>query len=323
MRVLLVTSDGACGIAEHSAYLKEAVEAADASIEIVLHTDLHPGSVAALKSPDLIWLNYHAALHSQWTPRDIQMFQQAEDGNRGVHPTKVGVTYHDSGVPNSDHCKSIHAVADAFVVHEPAGDLPGAIYWRQGIPDWSLAWKWPWPPTQPTVGTVGFPYAWKNYDLLCEAAKLAGWRVVIMAPGATTDDILRWERLSGNRAIVREGFLPREEVIARLTGCDATAFLYNTHNTGTSGAIRQGIAARKPVIASKFPAGRQFRDLQEDDLGLRVITWIEPNLDNVVEALSRVKIAPVDAGMVRLAHRDSWEGLGRKYAQLYRELVAR
>lgn len=293
MRVLLVTSEGACGIAEHSAYLKEAVERADPSIHFTLHTDLHPQSLNGLRVHEIIHLNYHAALHSQWTPTWVQKYR---DGG-----AKVVITYHDTGVPNSQQCLDLYAVADAFVVHEPCADLPNARYWRQGIPARQSpylveAWR------RPCVGTVGFDFPWKNYDLLREAAALAGWTTEIIAP--------------------KDGvFMHRAEVVERLTGCDATAFLYHCHNTGTSGAIRQGIAARKPVIASKFPFGRQFRDLQEDDLGRRVIRWIEPNLDQVVEALSRTIITPMDAGIVRLAERDSWAKLGAKYAALYREVV--
>jgi hypothetical protein len=110
-------------------------------------------------------------------------------------------------------------------------------------------------------------------------------------------------------------------VVRQLAVCDATAFVYNNCNTGTSGAIRQGIAARKPVIASTFPAGRQFRDLQSDPLASRVITWIEPGLDQLVKALSEVKIAPLDAGMVALAAQDSWTNVGKNYARLYRSLL--
>ena len=36
-------------------------------------------------------------------------------------------------------------------------------------------------------------------------------------------------------------------MVAALSVCTATAFLYECHNSGTSGAIRLGIAALKPV----------------------------------------------------------------------------
>lgn len=319
MRVLLVGSAEQGGISEHSAYLMEALQQADPTMEIGLHTDLHPDS-APRYGFDICHVNYHSALHSQWKPEHFARLK--------AH-TKTVVTWHDSGVPNSDHCLSIYAVADAFVVHEPCEDLPTAHYWRQGIPDWQAPTEHPtWAPSwarrpphrKPRVGTVGFPFGWKNYDLLCQGAAAAGWEPFIIAPTATNAQMQPW--LDAGATVIAN-FLPAIAVVRELSDCDATAFLYNCHNTGTSGAIRQGIAARKPVIATRFPAGRQFRDLQEDPLGKRVITWIEPTLHAVTETLSRVDVRPIHAGMVHLAERDSWKSVGERYAKLYRSLVQR
>ena len=317
MNVWIVSTwEQPCGISEYAAYLTEAVTQADPSIVHTPITDLHPNGVFQRggEMPDLVVLNYHSALLSQWQPEHLRALKA-----KGIPTVCV---WHDSGVPNSDHCTSIHAVADAFGVHEPCEDLPGAHYWRQGVPALTQPpFATPWE-ARPVVGTVGFPFGWKGFDLLCEAAAQAGWSVLLLAPNATAEDVQRWFALNPHLAVTQT-FLPREEVVARLAGCDATAFCYNAANTGTSGAIRQGIAARKPVIASRFPFGRQFRDLQADPLAARAITWVEPSLEAVVAALSQVKIAPIDAGMVALAEQDSWKGLGVKYSQLYRELVSK
>lgn len=321
VNVLLVTSEGACGIAEHSAYLKEAVE--PCGVEVTLHTNLDPHSLPLAGPEDVLHLNYHAALHSQWTPEWIRQFQQA-----GL---PVVVTYHDTGVPNSDQAKALHAVADAFVVHEPAVDLPGARYWRQGVPPASSAgfqygsvgydkqptegcFKAYW--DQPVLGSVGFPFPWKNYDLLAAATAEAGWALVLLAPTATAEDVARWQR-ANPYTLVRTDFVPREAVVAYLAGCDATAFLYTCCNTGTSGAIRQGIAARKPVLASDVSVCRQFRDLD----GERAITWVLPDRDHLVDALRDVPIQRVSPIVCALAEQDSWVRLGRRYADLYRQLA--
>lgn len=327
MRVLLVTTWGiACGIAETAAYLKEAVEAANPSIELVPCDTLNPAllSIDTPKEYPIIHLNYHAALHSQWTPAWIQNFQAVG--------AKVLVTYHDTGVPNSDQCKGICAAADAFVVHEPCDDLAlGATadwkghYWRQGVPGWTgevYSCKPDGRPLnggrRPVVGTVGFPFPWKNYDLVCKASALAGWGCLLIAPQATEDQEARWRSLNPELAVIRD-FVPRGEIVPRLAGCDATAFLYSCANTGTSGAIRQGIAARKPLLA--LSGCRQFRDLEEDPEE-RAITWCpDGSPRGVAEMLSLVQVARVHPPMVVLAKQDSWVGLGQKYAALYRTLV--
>ncbi len=73
-----------------------------------------------------------------------------------------------------------------------------------------------------------------------------------------------------------KGFVERRSVVAWLTACDATAFLYLNANTGTSGAIRMGIAARRPMLATDPDVCRQFRDLK--DVGLSTgsgISWLD------------------------------------------------
>lgn len=332
MKVLLVTSVGACGIAEHSQMLMASVAAADPSIQI--HSTggvLEPRAICT-NDYDIVHLNYHAGLHSQWTPDEVRRVQNTRR-NSTTTGTKVLITFHDTGVPNSSQCLNLYEVADTFVVHEPCEDLPEAHYWRQGIPaargaiqyggrsrtekiDYCFKAYW----SQPVLGSVGFPFGWKGFDLLAQATARAGWALLLMTPRATPEDIERWTLWNPDSLIIPT-FEPAETVVSHLSGCDATAFCYACANTGTSGAIRQGIAARKPVIASEFPAGRQMRDLQTDDLGSRVITWINPDLTSLTRALSEVRIAPIDAGMVALATQDSWKSVGEKYARLYASLV--
>jgi glycosyltransferase involved in cell wall biosynthesis len=330
IRVLLVTSEGACGIAEHSAYLREAVRAADPSIDLYGNPELlDPAALryAISAPPDIIHLNYHAALHSRWTPEVV----------RGLK-VPVVITYHDTGVPNSAQCRALFVVADAFVVHEPAEDLLGAIYWRQGVPDWSASVvryaglgrppeRWEHPPfigfkrhdDQPVLGTVGFPFPWKNYDLLASATARAGWALVLLAPTATPEDCARWQALNPH-TLIRTDFVPRDAVVAYLAGCDATAFLYAGCNTGTSGAIRQGLAARKPVLANDC---RQFRDLWLDPLASRALTSVEAHPQALVDALMEVPIQRVSPAVCAAAEQDSWADLGRRYADLYRTCVHR
>ena len=341
MRVLLVTTwDTACGIAEHSAYLKEAVERADPGIDVVpCPKGLDPNWINLVESfplpemPDLFHLNYHAALHSRWTAEFIQKIQRGG--------AKVVVTYHDTGVPNSQQCLDILRAADAGVVHEDCPDIigdpelgPKVKYWRQGIPAgvWPMAFtvkdsdvhstedvyfkQWA---DQPIVASIGFPFPWKNYDLLAEASAAAGWALLLIAPNATQEQVAHWRSVNPYSAIWNF-FVPRNRALSLLSGCDATAFLYANANTGTSAAIRLGIAARKPVLATVSGGCRQFRDLDDSDAH-EAITWL-PKLDvnHIVEALSHLHLGRVDPQVVRLAHLDSWERNGQRYAELYRSL---
>ncbi len=332
LRVLLVTTwQTACGIAMHSEMLKEAVEAADRGIEIVPWPDLDPASLQHTERIDLVWLNYHAALHSRWTPEWIAQW-------RGHGPG--GCTFHDTGVPNSDHCKAIIDACDTAVVHEPFDDLPAekVHYWRMGVPgpvnpilygkrdrpSATSAWQakpiaeefkaWA---DQPVLGSIGFPFQWKNFDLLAKISGELGWALVLIAPTATPEQIATWRALNPD-LYVRSDFVSRREAIGLLAGCDATAFAYVCANTGQSGAILQGIAARKPVLA--FSSCRQFRALANDDLGKHTIMWAE-TVEQLRTALLLCPIGRVDSGIVALAEQDGWPRLGRMYAELFRSLV--
>lgn len=353
MRVLLVTSwNTACGIAQHSSHLKESVEKADRGIEVVPSSDLldpeSPTAVAIdLWGFQLVHLNHHDGLHSRWTPDHVRAITE--------HGIPVVVTYHDTTDDPSPTSKfaQLAQVASSVVVHEPLDERSGikAIYWRQGVPaaaehpveytTHNLADHWVKVienaeaqirirqqgfmayPQQPVLGTVGFNFPWKNFARLAQVTGELGWALVILSNNATEEDEQRWRASNSSILVVRK-FLPQDVAINYLAGCDATAFMYECANTGTSGAIRQGIAARKPVIALK--TCRQFRDLVQDrdgalwGLGHTAINWIE-DWDQL-RYLLQEEVMPhrYDVGVCALAYQDSWEKLGQKYAQLYRTL---
>lgn len=314
LTVQIVTSWGdLCGIAEHSAALIAAVETADATIHHAVVADLHPRAVLDLPpQADLLVLNYQAALLSQWHPAHIHQVQQ-----RG---TPVLCIFHDTGVPNSDHCKAIIAAADAAVVHEPFDDLPKdkVRYWRMGVPEVrEIGIRTHDHHDRPILGTIGHDLGHKCWGALFTAAASVGWGGLILTPEmspaheAALHQINPW-------LVIRRG-RDRLNALADLSACDATAFTNVCHSTGQSAALLQGIAARQPVIA--LSTCRQYRALLADPLGATAIHWV-PSFPAVAEALTRLPLGRFDPGIVALATQESWTTLGAKYAHLYRELVA-
>ena len=327
MRVLLVTSwDTNCGIASHSQALKESVEAADSGIEVIPSSEaLDPSWVwqqvtYATHTFTLVHLNHHDALHSRWTPDHVQQLT-----SQGI---PVIVTYHDSrsgapGCENSEKLKAFAQVASSVIVHEPVEDLK-AVYWRQGVPvaaqqpmDYASEFDFLAFPQQPVLGTIGFNFPWKQFDELARVTGEEGWALVLLSNDATEADEARWRAANSSILVIRK-FLPQDAAINYLAGCDATAFMYACANNGTSGAIRQGIAARKPVIA--LESCRQFRDLSLDPLGQEAIQWVK-NWDELRETLRRIPPTRLDPMIHALAERESWKQLGENYANLYHTLV--
>lgn len=321
LRVLLATTwDEPCGIAEHSAYLRESVEAADPAVDVTPVKGMLDPRAAVPGYFDVLHLNYHRALHSRWTPTVVQAAKAA------IGCKAVVITFHDTfgELPPDDLSQQLCDAADAFIVHEPCEGL-NAYYWRMGVPAWSgpmmfgthgdhgfKSWT-----DQPVLGTVGFPFPWKNYDKLCEVSRAAGWALLLIAPKATEEQVAEWRRLQPD-LLVQRRFVPRREVVSMLAGCDATAFCYTCANSGQSGAVLQGVAARKPVFA--FKTCRQFRALYDAYPG--AVDW-GSTFEDLAWFLRATTIERTAGRMVALAQQDSWEGLGRRYATLYRALASR
>lgn len=320
LRVLLATPWGtACGIAEHSRMLKHAIEAADPLIEVLPcpgAVDPHTNDVwgyGTCGDVDVVHLNYQAALHSRWTPEQV---------GHAAAVWPVVVTYHDTGVPNSPQCRAIAAAADAMVVHEPFDDLPAATtyYWRMGVAAPAFPFLQPSKRRlRPILGTAGFPFPWKCYRQLAEVTAAAGWGLWIGATGCPQEERLALQAINPH-TVVEDRFLPQGVLQGMLAGCDATAFCYVTHNTGQSGAILQGIAARKPLLA--LWTCRQMRALYRDPLAQQMIHWCE-TFEEVQATLGHVRLSDrPDPGMVALAAQESWGPRGHWYAALYRRVVA-
>src|SRR5204863_6967412 len=209
-------------------------------------------------------------------------------------------------------------VADAFIVHEPCVGLHGAIYWRQGVPEAEglLGRLHVQYPSRPILGTVGFDFPWKNYTLLAQLTAKYGWGLQICVPEITKERQAELEAINPWTQFALN--LPTREVIATLAECDATAFLYVCANSGTSAAIRLGIAARKPLIA--FSTCRQFRDLLLDPFGSVAISWAT-TVEEVEIRLRTTNLSRFDTCVTALAEQDSWRHLGRQYANLYRVMA--
>jgi hypothetical protein len=319
MNVALVSSWGTpCGIAEHSKLLVQYAMCADLDLQIVPNASwLDPAAfLAARPVPDLLHLNYHRGLHSQWTPEIIQQLH-----------IPVVITFHDTFEVQPDRlpwdllaCENVKAM----VVHEPCDlltppDIERArkvYYWRQGVPEpqrpaeVGLEWICPGIHAKPVLGTLGFDFPWKNYDLLADATEEAGWNLLILGPASES-----LNRFNSRHHVRRLAYPETRMAVEHLSACDATAFLYTCANSGTSGAIRLGLAAGRPLLWCEC---RQFRDL---DVDLPEITRVEPTQADLVQRLTFLRYPRWQMQIVALRHRDSWTKLGAQYATLYHEVL--
>lgn len=320
MRVHAITTwDTPCGIAEYALHLQEACVQQSLQVSFTMDSGgLDPADFwCSSHLPDVLWLNYHLGLHSRWTPAVIARVRAGG--------TPVVLTLHDTYETNTPYAHALCAAATAVIIHEPCADLEGAWVLRQGVPDlqgihgrsWQACGWW----DRPVLGTVGFPFPWKNYDRLAELTVSLGWGLLLIAPRATEEECNRWKRTNPWMDIFPE-FLPAVDVPMILADCTATAFMYECSNSGTSGAIRQGIAARRPVYA--LETCRQFRDLriaEQLEESQRLIRWVD-GWAALRHALKFDPFPGVDPAMVYLAERDSWRRQARAYLEVFTRAIA-
>lgn len=331
MRVLLVTSDREqCGIREWGRMLQE--ELAKLEVEVVEYP--HPGWPAGgpslppeLGTFDIVHVNHHAALHASLTP-DLVRYMQSIGW-------KVVVTQHDTFETSQimqERGFEAWISADAWVTHEL---VQGLQYCTPGNPD-TARFKTYFVPQGvpaapgvpiyvppsindaevPCLGLFGFDFPWKNFDLAVSVAAQAGWQVLILSPGASPERVAHWRSYGAQVGCITE-YLPTPEVVRYLAGCTATAFLYTCGNSGTSGAIRLGLAARRPLVAFKC---RQFRDLY-DKLG---VWWAdgEDELADFLEMIRDPAIAEVQVKLVsQTAEEMSWARVAQRYKEIYERVL--
>jgi hypothetical protein len=324
VRIHLVTSSRAeCGIAEHGKMLIEALRevAPEFSVTEAPMDPNAPQNRELWRDPqstDLVHLNHQGALLSQWKLWHVEQLQRL-----GL---PVVVTLHDTYEKLSimrERELPVFPGADAIVIHEPVEGLTGEKVHliRQGIP--------PLPPGArrtpisshhpPIVGTIGFPFGCKNVDVICKASAAAGWGVLLIVPTATVEQCREWQAMNGEAEIIPH-FLPRAEALVRLHGCDATMFHAVSGNSGTTGSVRMGIAARVPVITTSPAINRQLKDLGDDP----ALLWAN-SAEEATEKLLLLEREPEgwihQAEMVvALAEGDSWLKVAERYAEVYRGL---
>lgn len=321
LRVLMATSwDTACGIAAFAEMAKEYVEAADPNILMLASAQaLDPlWARTTQAAPHVLWLNYHRGLHSRWTPEAVTHWK------RDIG-TPVVITFHDTyGESEPDALtQELHDLADAFIVHEPCVGLPKQILIRQGVLPYMGVYQYEtgprgWSKGRPILGTAGFNFPWKSYDDLAKATAAAGWALLILSNNATEEDGLRWASYNPACQTVA-GFLSGSELVTRLAGCDATAVMYQCANSGTSGAVRLCLAARKPIFATGC---RQWRDLMiaQDLWGVTALRHVE-RFARLPLALATCPIQRLDPAVQFVAEQDSWVKQGARYASVFREVA--
>lgn len=295
-----------CGIAEYAANLVASVGDVDFRI-ISPPADLST-LARDLDDVDVIHLNHETGLFAHLTDRLPKLI-------KGTGKPSV-LTLHCS--QEGDNRSAYTDCFTAVVVHERT--VEGFAYIPQGIPNILAEEDLAAIPTEDLVGESGFPFGHKGFlDAALGAAQIGCGFLAVAADSrhANPETLLSVLRSENLRYEVRTDYLSQRDVTLQLARCKILAYPYRGDLYGISGAVRQGLATRRPIVVSR---SRQFRDIceeYEDEIG--IVDTKAPTGEQVASAMRDT----LSCGKhpVRILDDMSWEKSGRKYLELYRSLV--
>lgn len=309
MKVGLITSGNQeCGIAEYGKNLMKHLPQVDWSV--YLHNNLWSESL----KEDIVVLNYEPGLFPEAA---IFKAKQSEVKHRVL----ILHTSHD-GYWSSN----FSARFEKIVVHEASRDIreghPKFVHIPMGIPE-------PLNPNEQEmcqavkdyrgreIGSVGFPFPWKGFPEVAEAAKILGSSCFLLmpeGPGIDAAPIVAVCKSKNPEVHCCTDWCNERATLMVLGSCKVLVFAYHGGNYGISGAIRLGLATGLPIVAVR---NRQFRDLYEYEDEIEFVDSPTPTL--IADGIRRV----LESGKKpkRVLEDMSWANSAAKYYKLFEELL--
>lgn len=260
---------------------------------------------------DVVIVNWHPA-RVPFGVEDIQWLRGQNSKTIVVHHNYTG-----GQVPLEE--------ADVVVGHEPqlVEVAKNFVFIPHGIPNFPEQLRDNHPPAF-MIGTAGFPFPWKRFDVVAEAAIRTGTHCRMLAARSDQLDTEAYmngiEAHLGQRADIWRQWLPIEDVINLLSRCVANIFWFQSmgpeDELGQSGSVRMGLAAGRPTIISTH---RKFKTLfpYGDEL------YIAGREEDVYTSLQEILDNPRTAKRPKRLLADmSWSKTGEQYRKLVRDLCA-
>jgi glycosyltransferase involved in cell wall biosynthesis len=299
MRVGLVTNWGDhCSIAEYAKNLTEYLPS-DIQVTIVPKPFTVDDILSRVQDVDIIHFNY-IAYHM-----DHSVIDGVCRGKKSIQKTLI--TYHET--PDGNLFQD-NALVDAIVLHEPQWENVSKVHL---IPNGIRLVNTDDIKRTPKLGSAGFAYKHKRFDLVVDAAKALGLECLLLTPKADC-----WDEPSKYDSVeVVTDYLPYDDVIRRLAECFITVFPYdeNYPNIGIGNAVRFGLASGNSVIVTNH---HHFRDLNmyKDE-----IYFVETNVIDTVKLVQQDIAEGKQKIPTKLLSDMSWEASASKYVDLYNTLL--
>jgi len=320
IRVGLVTNwQEACAVAEYANSLVTHVNDPEIEFKIISRPLTFEHIMQESRNVDVLHFNVAWWLFDGLKGNEWRTFRK-----RGK---RVLITLHESYEPEIRSLGGLGPAADAIVVHEEPSDgiawPEGFYYIPQGVRmvEFIQRCKVNY---QPKLGTLGFPFWWKNYQLTAKVARDLGLGFMFLMGKPKSDrmdmDSITHEILGIHpEAEIVTGWQPYDYMVRRLSECVATVFPYNEKAEiyGVSAGVRMGMAAGRPIIVSEH--AQQFKDLKKYPDEVYVTH------SSKLEEATRLVLRDVRNGCERkpseLLKDMSWSQCATKYVALYKQLM--
>lgn len=286
-----------CGNAEDAKYLHSYLSRM--YDEPVAITD----NLTHLYDRDVVIVNWHSA---------VVRFLLDDANALKARSIKTLLIHQNSSSGVLTEADTIVTYVNKIVAHEEMGPL--CTYIPVGIPE---VLELP-QVTEPKVGTAGFAFAWKRFDVVVEVARNFNIKCCMVTSNSfiqNTDAYV--DGLAGhipNLIELHRSWLPVDEVVKLLAQCSVNIFWYQSKDEsdtwGQTGSARMGLAAGRPMIISRH---RKFRTLwpYEDEL------YIADTEQQVNDFVGQILKDPENARKPNRVLQDmNWTTVANKYKEV-------
>jgi hypothetical protein len=318
MRVGLITSfpPERCGVASNAVNLVNN-KADDVEYKIIEGCSwrkpfTHDQVMAESEDCDIVHLTYERSLHLGLFPGTF--YGLREKGKKTI------ITYYNIWPGDYQDAEMVKAFDVVIVPDEVEAKVRGYEYVPHGVME--VTELGPLGSVR-SLGTAGFPTPAKGSLIMADVCRELGLHFFVVAPLSRHADAA-WMRTEIEKrcqtcSFVHE-FLLQEEIVRMLSCCTITAWLYTAipQQSGLSGSIRLGCAAKRPMVASMMG---MYRDLFQYDDEINFIQTETPTFATVLPVVQYALEHP-EKRPDRVVKEQSWNKCGQMYAEIYRKVLA-
>lgn len=256
-----------------------------------------PRLVELSKEYDIVHIMHHGGLMTWLTPEQV----------RACGKTVI-----------SRQCIGSEDVFSAATIKTAHMELDGYRFIPHGIPVIQMK-RYGNPQPELSVGCAGIPFSGKGHFEAVAVAKELDCKVRLVIPDThhtapVAEDYRGICDDTGIPCEILTGWPTEEEVIRFLSRSTANVFFYTRPANGVSGAVRLGLAARRPVIVSDHS---QFQDI----IAKRAVN-VADDIDDAVRLVMEYRAGQQLIVPANLVDEWGYDKTALMYYDIYGELMA-